>query len=550
MKLALRDYQEYAVNSVYDYFSENDGNPLIVMPTGTGKSLVIAGLIHSIWMQYPGQRIVVATHVKELIEQNHRKMIEYWPTAPAGIYSAGLKRRDIKPITFAGIASVADKAENFGHTDLVIIDEAHLLSPKEGTRYQVFLNSLRRINPKLKVIGLTATHYRLGQGLLTEEGGLFTDICVDMATREAFTWFIDEGYLSMLVPKRTSFELDVSQVRTQQGDYNQRELQETVDKESITRAALYEASQTGADRQHWLIFASGIEHAEHIADMLNRKMQIPATFVHSKMEDKLRDKNIRDFKLGKYRAMVNNGILTTGFDYPEIDMIVMLRPTKSTSLWVQMLGRGTRPVYYGDFDLSTREGRLGAIACGPKQDCLVLDFARNTPRLGPVNDPVLPRARGKSRGGEAPVKVCEACGTYNHASARFCVSCQAEFARSVQITDQTSTEELVTRKESIVFQHFDVQHVTYANYITKKQQIPALKVQYFCGMRMFTEYQCFQHMGLPRKKAREWWRNSSGAAPPETVDEAMLRLKELKTPKRIQVWMRSEHPEVVNYEYS
>ncbi len=549
MKLTLRDYQEFAVNSVYEYFEEHDGNPLIVMPTGTGKSLVIAGLIQSIWMQYPGQKIIVATHVKELIEQNHRKMIEYWPTAPAGIFSAGLKRRDIKPITFAGIASVADKAEDFGHTDLVIIDEAHLLSPKEGTRYQVFLNSLRRINPKLKVIGLTATHYRLGQGLLTEAGGLFTDTCVDMATREAFTWFIDEGYLSMLVPKRTSFELDVSQVRTQQGDYNQRDLQATVDKESITRAALYEAAQTGAERHHWLVFASGIEHAEHIADMLNKEMNISATFVHSKMDDKTRDKNIKDFKLGKYRAMVNNGILTTGFDYPEIDMIVMLRPTKSTSLWVQMLGRGTRPVYFGDFDLSTREGRIGAIGCGPKQDCLVLDFARNTPRLGPVNDPVLPRARGKSKGGEAPVKVCEVCGTYNHASVRFCVSCQSEFARSVQLTDQTSMEELVTRKETIIFQDFEVNHVTYANYETRAKQIPALKTQYFCGMRMFTAYHCFQHMGLARKKAREWWRNRAGTAPPDTVDEAMLRLKELRAPKSVQVWIKKDHPEVMNYEY-
>lgn len=548
MTLKLRDYQEYAVHSVFDYFEHNKGNPLIVMPTGTGKSLVIAGLIHSIWMQYPGQRIVVATHVKELIEQNHRKLIEYWPTAPAGIYSAGLKRRDIKPITFVGIASVSDRAEHFGHTDIVIIDEAHLLSPKEGTRYQVFINNLLAINPYLKVIGLTATHYRLGQGLLTEEGGLFTDIAVDMATRDSFTWFIDEGYLSMLIPKRTSFELDVSKVGMQQGDYNQKQLQETVDRESVTRAALHESAVTGADRDHWLVFSSGIEHAEHITDMLNTEMNINATCVHSKMEDKQRDKNIHDFKNGTYRVMVNNGILTTGFDYPEIDLIAMLRPTQSTSLWVQMLGRGTRPVYGGNYDLSTRAGRIAAILSGPKRDCLVLDFARNTPRLGPVNDPVLPRKKGKSRGGEAPVKLCPACGTYNHASARFCISCKEEFTRQLKITDQTSMGELVTRQAVVQFQEFDVHHVTYVNYTTRSG-IPALKTQYYCGLRVFTAYHCLQHMGLARKRAREWWRNCSGQEPPDSVDLAIMRLKELRTPKRITVLLQAEHPEIVKYEY-
>lgn len=547
--MKLRDYQEYAVQSVFDYFEQSSGNPLIVMPTGTGKSLVIAGLIREIWRQYPGQRIVVATHVKELIEQNHRKMVEFWPTAPAGIYSAGLKRRDITPITFVGIASVSDRAEHFGHVDLVIIDEAHLLSPKEGTRYQVFINNLLTINPKLKVVGLTATHYRLGQGLLTEEGGLFTDICVDMATRDAFTWFIDEGYLAMLIPKRTAFELDVSSVGMQQGDYNQKQLQEAVDRESVTRAALYEAAQTGADRNHWLVFSSGIEHAEHIAGTLNHEMGIDATFVHSKMDDKTRDRNIRDFKAGQYRVMVNNGILTTGFDYPEIDLIAMLRPTQSTSLWVQMLGRGTRPVYKGDFDLSTRDGRLAAIGCGPKRDCLVLDFARNTPRLGPVNDPVLPRRKGKTKGGEAPVKLCPECGTYNHASARFCISCKAEFARALKLTDQTSTEELVTRQAVVHFQDYDVQHVAYTNYPTRSGT-HALKAQYYCGLRVFTAYHCFEHMGLARKRAREWWRNSSGYEPPESIDQAMLRLKELRAPKKITVLLQAQHPEVVKYEYS
>lgn len=546
--LKLRDYQDHAVESVFDYFGRLNGNPLIVMPTGTGKSLVIAGLIQRVWMSYPGQRIVVATHVKELIAQNFAKLMELWPVAPAGVYSAGLGRRDIKPITFAGIASVSTIPEAFGHVDIVIIDEAHLLSPREGTRYQVFINALKRVNPYLKVIGLTATHYRLGQGLLTEEDGLFTDVCVDMATREAFTWFIDEGYLSMLIPKRTHFELDITGVRTQQGEYNQKDLQEAVDKDTITRAALAETLQSAEDRNHWLLFSSGIEHALHITDMLEREFKVPATCVHSKLDDKERDKRILDYKNGRYRAMVNNGILTTGFDFPKIDLISVLRPTKSTSLWVQMLGRGTRPVYEGDFDLSTTEGRLAAIACGPKQNCLVLDFARNTPRLGPVNDPVLPRRKGKKGGGEAPIRVCDVCGTYNHASVRFCVSCGNEFPRAVAITANTSTGELVTREATITYQTFKVSNVTYDHYITKSGS-PALKANYYCGLRKFTTFHLLEHQGLPRKRAREWWRNCAGTEPPDTVDQALFRLKELRPPVEIELFMRDQYPEITKYAY-
>ena len=546
--IKLRDYQDYAVESVFDYFSRLSGNPLIVMPTGTGKSLVIAGFIQRAWMSYPGQRIVVATHVKELISQNFKKLMELWPLAPAGIYSAGLNRRDIKPITFVGIASVSDIPEAFGHVDIIIIDEAHLLSPKEGTRYQVFINALRRVNPYLKVVGLTATHYRMGQGLLTEEDGLFTDVCVDMATRDAFTWFIDEGYLSTLIPKRTLFELDITGVKVQQGDYNQKQLQEAVDKSTITRAALAETLQAAEDRNHWLVFSSGIEHAMHIAQMLNDEFHVPATYVHSKMPEKERDRNILEFTQGKYRAMVNNGILTTGFDYPEIDLISVLRPTKSTSLWVQMLGRGTRPVYEGSFDLSTREGRLASIACGPKQNCLVLDFARNTPRLGPVNDPVLPRRKGKKGGGEAPIKICEVCGTYNHSSVRFCSSCGNEFPRAVAITAQTSTEELVTRTPVVQFETFAVNGVEYDVY-TSKAGNRCLRVKYYCGLRTFTHSHLFELQGLPRKRAREWWRNCAGSTPPETVDEAKMRFRELRAPKSIEVFIRPDYPEVVGYAY-
>jgi DNA repair protein RadD len=519
------------------------------LPTGTGKSLVIAEFIKRAFQTYPTSRFIKLTHVKELIEQNYKTLIRQWPTAPCGIFSAGLGRKQSNlPITFAGIASVVNCAEEFGHIDMVFIDEAHLVSPKDGTMYQKFLTILRNRNPMLKVVGFTATHYRLGQGLLTEAGGLFTDVCFDLTYLEAFNWLINEGYLCPLIPKRTNAELNLDAVRIQAGEYVQKDLQEAVDREEITFATLKETLAYASDRNHWLVFASGIEHAVHVRDMIE-SFGIPATVVHSKMSDGERDRNIADFKAGKYRAMVNNGILTTGFDFPEIDLIVMLRPTQSPGLWVQMLGRGTRPVYAEGFDLSTSRGRLGAQQAGPKKNCLVLDFAGNTRRLGPINDPVIPRKKGKKGCGHAPVKTCEVCGVYNHASVRFCTACGAEFHSQIKFGPNASTDELI-RQGTPEVSKFKVDRVTYS--VHRKEGRPdSIEVSYFTGLRMFKEWVCLEHEGYAKKKSRDWWRQRTSHADnvPQTTFEAMQRITNLRVPTHINVWVNKKHPEIMGYLY-
>lgn len=506
---------------------------------------------------YPGQRFIMLTHVKELIAQNYRSLVRQWPVAPCGIYSAGLGKKQTQfPITFAGIASVVNSADEFGHIDLAFIDEAHLVSPKDGTMYQKFLGALRARNPKLKVVGLTATHYRLGQGLLTEgDSHIFDDVCFDLTYLEAFNWLIDQGYLCPLIPKRTSAELDISNVAVHAGEFVQKDLQDAVDKSEVTYATLRETLASAGDRNHWLIFASGVDHAVHVAETLDA-LGVSATCVHSRMADGERDKNIADFKAGKYRAMVNNGILTTGFDYPEIDLIVMLRPTQSPGLWVQMLGRGTRPVYAPGHNLGDAAGRLAAQSGGPKKNCLVLDFAGNTRRLGPINDPVIPKRKGK-RVGHAPVKTCEHCGTYNHTSARFCIACGAEFHVQVRFGPGASTEELIRKPDgkseavAPLVEKFRVDRITYQ--VHRKEGRPdSIEVSYFAGLRMFREWVCLEHDGFARKKSRDWWRRRSSKPdepPPETTWEALQRIHELKPPTHISVWMNRKYPEVTGHHY-
>lgn len=542
--IQFRPYQTDSIHAILSYFlSGKTGNPIVAMPTGSGKSVSIAGFVQCV-MQYPNQKILMLTHRKELIAQNYEKLVKLWSTAPAGIYSAGLNRRDyMLPIVFAGIGSVSGKHDLFGKVDLILIDECHLVSPDDETQYRQFINELRIVNPLLKVIGFTATPWRLGQGKLTDEGGLFTDICFDITTLEEFNKLIAEGYLCPIVPNRTHLTIDTEGLNIRGGEFVSSQVQKAVDKYEITVAALKETLEVAHDRNHAMIFAAGIEHCSHIVEILSAMGQSCA-MVHSKQGDSENDEIISDFKKGKYRFLVNSDKLTTGFDYPDIDLIVMLRPTASIVLWVQMLGRGTRPVYAEGYDLNSIEGRLGAIAASKKQNCLVLDFAGNTKRLGPINDPVIPRKRGK-KGGEAPVKECNYCPTINHASARFCISCGGEFIFVTKIVEQASSEELI--KGAIpVIEDFTVTHVTYG--INERfNKTPTLRVSYHCGFSLFKEAVCLQHDNeWVKGKAQSWWSASGGKLPfPNTIEDAVARVGELAPPKSIRVWTNKQYPEVM-----
>lgn len=542
MKIVPRWFQDEAIDSIWTYFADgNEGNPIVAMPTGTGKSVVIGGFCERVLTHYSDQRIMKLTHRKELIQQNFARLLEMWPLAPAGIYSAGLHRRDVLyPITFGGIASVRTKAHLFGWIDMLLIDECHLISPEAKTSYQYFIKGLKQVNPDLKVVGFTATPYRLKQGSLVEPGGLFTDVCYDITGYESFNRLIDEGWLCPLIPKRPDQELDLSQVGTgSDGDFDQHDLQMAVDKDDITRRAIAEMLRGATDRKCWLVFTAGVQHSDHVAVALNEN-GISAVSIHSKMTGS-RDDAVADWKKGKYQAAVNNDILTTGIDHPAIDFIGDLQGTKSTSKHVQKYGRGTRP-FPG------------------KVNCLVYDFAGNTRRLGPINDPVLPNPKGKKRGKHpAPVKMCEACSTWNHARARFCCSCGKEFEQCIKFDDKADTREIIATKSRDFEPHVEIMEVDSTNYqehVSKRTGMPSLRVTYCCGpVWRFNEHVCFQHtQGLPLHKAHEWWRARSTEPIPQTVSEALAVIKCSPpiTPTHLRVWLntKSGYPEIMAQDFT
>ncbi len=545
--MTLRWYQAEAVQALYDYFSEKSGNPVIAAPTGTGKSLIIAEFIRSAFEAYPGQKMMMLTHVKELIGQNYKKLLECWPTAPAGIYSAGLGRKEIRPIVFAGIQSVVGKSPLFGHVDLVIVDECHLVGTAESTSYRTFLTELKQLNPQLKVVGLSATPFRLGQGMLTDpvkakDGTLlpplFTDIAYDMTGVEPFNRLIAEGFLCKLVPKKTDEQLNLTGVHVVGGEFNQGELQDAVDKTAISKRACAEMVfhaklGTPEERRRWLVFCTGVEHAEHVAEIL-RDLGIDARAVHSKMADADRDSAIADFKLedSLVKCLVNNNVLTTGHDFPALDLIGDLQPTCSPAKHVQKYGRGTRPF-------------------SGKSNCVVLDFSGNTKRLGPINDPVIPRKKGHKDGGTAPVKLCESCNTYNHISATHCVNCGEAFSIAVKIVGIASSVELVKGEEPQI-EVFPVDTVNYHYHQPRDgSKPPSLKVSYFSGpLQMFSEWICLQHGGFAQMKARRWWADRSEVPSPLTITEAMTHVSSLRVPTHLRVWVNQRHPQIMAYDFS
>jgi len=548
-------YQEEACTSIFAYYERGGkGNPVVAMPTGTGKSVVIGMFIQRVFQQYPNQKIMMLTHVKELIEQNRDKLETLWPAAPVGTYSAGLGQKVAGlPITFAGVQSAVKAALLFGHIDIIIIDECHLVSPEDNTSYQKLIKVLKEINPKLKVIGFSATPYRLGLGMITD-GGIFTDICYNITGVRAFIHLIEEGFLSPLVPMPTRVQLDLTGVGKRGGEFIDSQLQLAVDKDEITRAAIREALEVMTDRNYIMVFASGVQHAENITRVLKEYGQ-SAVCAHSKM-GKQADENKEAFGRKEYRFIVSNNQLTTGVDYPHVDGIIMLRPTASPGLWVQMLGRGTRVVYYKfpGFNISLKEHRLEAIRLGGKENCLVLDFAGNTLRLGPINDPTVPRKKGEKTG-EIPIKICEqhrlvngsGCGAYNHISARYCCGCKNEFSFAVKITHTASTKELIVRDEPIV-ELLPVDRVTYA--VHKKKDAPdSLKVSYYSGLNRYTEFVVAWHSKTISARAKKWWKERTEVPLPENATKANELASQLKIPKAVRVWTNKKYPEVLSYEF-
>ena len=517
----LRPYQEPIAPKVFKYLRNNKGkNPLVAAPTGSGKTVILAEIVRQALEIWPDVCIVVLSHVKEILEQD-RKALSFHLNRKIGVYSVGLGTRDIQQVTVAGIQSVHKKADLFNSPKLlVIIDECHLIPPGNDTMYRRFLLGL----DVKRVIGLTATPFRLKGGYIYgQPDSIFDDCVVDLTTKARFLKLIKDGYLCKLKATATHIELDPKDIRTIGGDFDNKQLSNKFDVKSITKRAVTEIIKTGANYKKWLLFAIDIEHAEHIAEELSEQ-GIPTMVVHSKMEFD-RSTVIEHYKSGTFRAIVNVNVLTTGFDDPEIDLIALLRPTKSPVIHVQTIGRGLR--------------------IAPNKDhCLILDFAGNTERLGPINDITVKKPKKGKKGGEPITKRCPACDTIHAPAVRVCEWCGHKFVFKTELVGQSSSSDIIAGSGPSWYKVDDVIYT-----IHRKASSPdMMKVTYKCGLRSFQEYICVEHKGYAGHRAHHWL-TYRGMNDVQNTSWVVMNAHLLMKPTRIYLDTSGRYPTFKDYEF-
>lgn len=359
MPFVLRPYQQEAVDATVHYFRKQTHPAVIVLPTGAGKSLVIAELA-----RLARGRVLVLAHVKELVEQNHAKYLTYG--LQADIFAAGLNRKESQSkVVFGSVQSVARNLKAFdAHFSLVIIDECHRISLNDKSQYQQIIQALQSNNPSLRILGLTATPYRLNSGWIYQyhyhgmvrgdENCFFRECIYELPLH----YMIKNKFL--VPPERLDMpvlQYDFSQVSlTSSGIFNEQELNLSLKKQQrITPKIIEQVIEYAAPLQGCMIFAATVEHAKEILGYLP---QNSAALVTAETPAADRQAIINQFKNKELHYLVNVSVLTTGFDAPHVDVIAILRPTESVSLYQQIVGRGLR----------LSEG---------KTRCLILDYAGN-----------------------------------------------------------------------------------------------------------------------------------------------------------------------------
>lgn len=344
MNYTLRPYQKAASKKGVDYLRTYNKPFVLVLATGAGKSLVIADICHEL-----DEPVLILQPSKEILEQNYAKLVSYG-VKDVAIYSASLKSKEIGKYTYATIGSIRTKPEDFKHFKYVILDECHLLNPKnQGGMLTKFLNDIGCKN----VCGLTATPYRLQQKYFYEGSDMFYTAYLKMINRiHPFFWkeiaykletgdLIEQGYLSPIVYRRdSSANMDELEPNTTGANFTPDSLERFWNDYRLRKMANV-IQKIDKHCQRNLIFCSSLRQASRAAEML-AEMGIETMTVDGKTPMKEREELIARFRAGECRHMINVGVFTTGFDVPELDCVTLARPTKSLALYYQMVGRGVR----------------------------------------------------------------------------------------------------------------------------------------------------------------------------------------------------------------
>ncbi len=547
--MTLRDYQTAAVQALWRHIREKDTNPCVVIPTAGGKSICIAEAVRNAVTEWGG-RVLILAHVKELIEQNAGKIAALCPEIPVGIYSAGLNSKATKePVIAAGIQSIAGHADLFKPFDLVMIDEAHLIPTEGEGRYRTFLSELKARSPNIRLVGWTATPYRTKGGLICKKENILQEVCYEISVKE----LMNRGCISQLVSKSGRVKPELGNLHVRAGEFVQDEIDEAMGEEAIIVNACREIAELTKERKTCLVFCTSVKNCERTARLITQYTGEECPVVTGETPAHERAAIIRRLrgeeivadlfgaKASPLKYCCNVSVMTTGTDIPNIDTVVLLRPTASAGLLVQMVGRG--------FRLSPSTG---------KKECLVLDYGKNIERFGCIDQIKATEPRSGFR--EGPLaKECPNCRAMLPLSVMHCGVCGHDFAPKVKeerLDSAASTLSLISGEVEV--DDYPVLRTDYQ--VWKKVGSPpgapkTVRVDYTVDlMTRFSEWLCPEHNGYARRKFEKWWREHavSGTPIPATVEEVCEAnfTGVIRPPKQITVKRISgrKFPEIVGYE--
>lgn len=504
-KFTLRDYQSDAVSAFWRGVKENSGkNPLLCLPTGAGKTIVIAEILRGILDI--GYRAIVLARSRELVKQNHDKFSKHLPDADSGVFCAGLGRKEYdSDIVFATIQSVCNKASELGNRQLIVVDEAHEIPTQEESQYQVLLEGIREISPNAILLGLTASPYRLDGGVIHGPSRQFDYVAHSVPLRK----LIDDGYLTR--PRTIDCEsVDMVGIKKSAGDFNRADVENRFLGlgDSVTDQIVNASIEK--DTKSVLIFASGVAHADSIKKRLIEK-SMNADMVTGETLPLIRESIINDFDKGKTRFLVSVDTLTQGYDCTRVDHIAVCRATESPGLFYQICGRGFR----------LHEG---------KEQCWIQDFGGNIDRHGPIDSPTYGINTIKVKGAprEAPKKVCPSCFAILNTSLKQCPKCGLEFPRDLNINSTSSRASILAEPK-----WFSVDSVSYQRWSGKSGKPDTLRVDYQVSIdgdwlqkKVVSEWVCVEHDGFARRIAMRWWVQRSDIPMPNSIEEAIRLINE------------------------
>lgn len=341
-----RYYQSESIEAAWASLRKGE-HPVIQLPTGSGKSYVAAELCRRV-LDKKG-RVLVATHVKELVDGNAQEFQRLTGIEP-GILCAGLERSDKDhDILFASVQSLYGPAKRGEIPDfnLIIVDECHLVQDRESDAK--FYPTTFSVFPGAQRLGLSATPFRM-DGPVYGEGRYFTEKCYEISVLQ----LVQDGYLCPLVGVSPSLLLDLDKIKTVAGEFDSKSVEDQETEEWLKECVL-KTKEIARGRKHIAVFCPTVVVAERAAKLFTEAGWV-ANYVVADTED--RTDLITRWKAGEFPVMCSVGILSTGFNFPALDCAVILRPTESLALWQQMLGRLTR----------ISEG---------KKNALVIDFSGN-----------------------------------------------------------------------------------------------------------------------------------------------------------------------------